>query len=126
MKKRELLAKIETDTAALLRDQERQKAVEAAKQERELIKLRANELTQTQVRSEQVHVDADALLYKMTQEAEAKLIAVKKEAEGQALRYKTEADGKLQISLSEAEGEHKKLEAEGLGMAEVAKFSVSA
>lgn len=144
-KKREMLAKIESDTSALLRDQELQKAVETAKQERELVKIRAEHLTKTQVHAEQIRIDADAHLYKtnqeaeakltvakklaegdyytMTQEAEGKLTLVKKEVEGKALRYKIDADGTLQLALSKAQGILAKLAAEGKGMKQVAEFS---
>jgi len=122
-KKKEMVAKVEADKAALLREQELQKFVESANQERELVRTRAEKLTQTQVQAEQIRINADAHLYKVNQEAEAKFQLVKKEAEGKALEYKTQADGTLQLALSEAQGIFEKLASEGKGMGQIAQFS---
>ena len=122
-KRKEMVAKIEADKAALLREQELQKNVETANQERELVRTRGEKLTQTQVQAEQIRIDADAHLYKTNQEAEAKFQLVKKAAEGKALEYKTQADGNLQLALSEAQGILEKLASEGKGMGQVAQFS---
>jgi hypothetical protein len=121
--RKEMVANIEAKKAAMLREQELQKNVETANQERELVRTRGEKLTQTQVQAEQIRIDADAHLYKMNQEAEAKFQLVKKAAEGKALEYKTQADGSLQLALSEAQGILEKLASEGKGMGQIAQFS---